>query len=125
MSMTNQAIEQTCEAIKAESKRLYAHQIHLDLADIRPFLKALVESLSAPSEPSEGLNGKTPWEFACGWYTDDDIERSIANRHKSGFARPSSEIPADIESRAFAEWLTDQYRLAMRKGIEIGQRSRP
>jgi hypothetical protein len=69
MSMTNQAIEQTCEAIKAESKRLYAHQIHLDLADIRPFLKALVESLSAPSEPSDGLNGKTPWEFACGWYT--------------------------------------------------------
>lgn len=63
------------------------------------------------------IDGKTPWEFACGWYTPDEIERSIANRHKSGFVR--NDIPADIESRAFAEWLCDQYRLAMNKGFGL------
>ena len=28
-------------------------------------------------------------------------------------------MPEDVYSREFAEWLTDQYRLAMRKGIEL------
>lgn len=65
------------------------------------------------------IDGKTPWEFACGWYTPDEIERSIANRHKSGFVR--NDIPADIESRAFAEWLCEQYRLAMNKGFMLAR----
>jgi hypothetical protein len=69
----------------------------------------------------ETLNGKSAWDFACGWYTVDEIHRSIQNRHKSGFVK--TEIPADIESRDFADWLTEQYRLAMTKGIEIGIRS--
>lgn len=70
---------------------------------------------------SERLEGKTPWEFACGWYTPDEIERCIANRHRTGFGEPNSRaIPSDIESRAFAEWLCHQYRLAMNKGITIG-----
>ncbi|EKK02693.1 hypothetical protein RBSH_01989 [Rhodopirellula baltica SH28] len=28
-------------------------------------------------------------------------------------------VPTDVTSREFAEWLTDQYRLAMRKGAEL------
>jgi hypothetical protein len=69
------------------------------------------------------LNGRTPWDFACGWYTVDEIHRSILSRHKSGFVK--TEIPSDIESREFADWLTEQYRLAMWKGIEVGQSDQP
>jgi hypothetical protein len=69
------------------------------------------------------LNGRTPWDFACGWYTVDEIHRSILSRHKSGFVK--TEIPSDIESRDFADWLTEQYRLAMWKGIEVGQSDQP
>lgn len=64
------------------------------------------------------LNGKTPWEFACEWYTPDEIAQSIRYRHHSDSS--SLKIPTDIDSQAFAEWLSEQYRLAMAKGIQIG-----
>ena len=67
---------------------------------------------------SERLNGKTAWEFACDWYTPDQIAMSIKNR----FRTPSDiAIPDDIDSAGFAQWLTEQYRLAMAKGIQIAQ----
>lgn len=56
---------------------------------------------------------KTPSEFARDWYKPYDIKRSIA----SG----SVPMPVDVYSDAFAEWLCDQYRLAMVKGIQIGR----
>lgn len=72
------------------------------------------------------LGGKTPWEFACEWYTPGEIAWSIA-RAKNGFGgfviEDAKKIPADVYSQEFAEWLTNQYRLAMTKGIEIGLRS--
>lgn len=61
------------------------------------------------------LAGRTAWEFACDWYTPDQIKYSIANRYRTGHS-----IPEDIDSMEFANWLTEQYRLAMTKGIEIG-----
>lgn len=63
------------------------------------------------------VEGKTPWEFACDWYTPDGIARSIHAKIRL------VEMPGDVESKDFAEWLTEQYRLAMAKGIEIGQRA--
>ena len=67
---------------------------------------------------NERLNGKTAWEFACDWYTPDQIAYSIKNRHRM----PSdTAIPDDIDSAGFAQWLTEQYRLAMTKGIQIAQ----
>lgn len=65
------------------------------------------------------IDGKTPWVFACGWYTPDEVERCIANEGKPGFAKLNP-VPRDVESREVAEWMADQYRLAMRKGIELG-----
>lgn len=67
---------------------------------------------------SDRLNGKTAWEFACDWYTPDQIAHSIKNRYRT----PSdTAIPDDIDSAGFAQWLTEQYRLAMAKGIQIAQ----
>lgn len=86
-----------------------------------PCTKRELKIAELPDALQDSLGDKTPWEFACGWYIVDEIHRSIQNRHLSGFVR--TEIPSDIESREFAEWLTDQYRLAMRKGIEIGLRA--
>jgi hypothetical protein len=70
----------------------------------------------------ESLGGKTPWEFACAWYTADQIQRCL-DRQRRLLDHPLHPTPTDIYSREFAEWMADQYRLAMRKGIEIGQRS--
>lgn len=63
------------------------------------------------------VEGKTAWEFACDWYTPDQIARSISNSCKL------CAMPYDVKSEGFAEWLTEQYRLAMAKGIESGQRA--
>ena len=90
------------------------------------------KSAVVPMEmPTDQLGGKTPWEFACMWYQPGQIAYSIA-RSNAGFGSyaiesamgQSSRIPKDVLSQEFAEWLTEQYRLAMAKGIEIGQRSR-
>lgn len=55
------------------------------------------------------IEGKTPWEFACDWYKVEDIHYECSKR----------EMPSDVRSREFAEWMTDQYRLAMNRGITI------
>lgn len=63
---------------------------------------------------------QTPLSIATNWYRVDDIERAIA-RQSTGLPRDDyRKIPANIYSREFAEWLTDQYRLAMAKGIHLG-----
>lgn len=61
----------------------------------------------------------SPWDFVCRWYNVDSVQRAISRRH---IGQPLSPIPSDIRSREFAEWLTEQYRLAMNKGIEIGRK---
>lgn len=59
------------------------------------------------------IDGKNPWEFAVDWYRVNDIKRSLAFSEHN---RP----PEDTTSDEFAEWLTEQYRLAMQKGIDLG-----
>jgi len=60
------------------------------------------------------IHGETPWEFAEKWYSTDSIHRELCRKSRD-------EIPNDITSYEFAEWLTLQYRLAMSKGIQIGR----
>lgn len=54
---------------------------------------------------------RRPWEFACQWYDVESIHHAISH--------DKSIVPADVYSREFAEFLTEQYRLAMRKGAEL------
>lgn len=82
-------------------------------------LAAIAEAQAAPMDSSA-------WEFACNWYRPDEIERSIA----SDFATSdpltvSRRVPTDVQSREFAVWLCEQYRLAMNKGIQIGRSKMP
>lgn len=53
------------------------------------------------------------WDFACAWYSVEEIEH--------GIKRQPETVPSDVNSREFAEFLTEQYRLAMAKGIQIGR----
>jgi len=62
------------------------------------------------------------WQFACDWYVADDIFRSISRHRDPLTGDKNKQIPSDVTSREFAEWLTHEYRLAMNKGIEIGRR---
>lgn len=60
---------------------------------------------------------KTPWDFACEWYRPEEIRKYISMPKEFGV----SVIPEDVYSKEFAEFLCEQYRLAMNKGIEIGR----
>lgn len=68
------------------------------------------------------MNQKTPFQIASLWYNSDEVFRVI-NSVKLGnhFGDP---IPRDVTSREFAEWLTEQYQLAMAKGIQLGRGER-
>lgn len=58
-----------------------------------------------------------PYQFACEWYRPEDIHRSILSTRNSLGVKQSP--PSDVFSREFAEFLADQYRLAMTKGAEL------
>jgi len=64
------------------------------------------------------------WKTACDWYKPNQIYASLTKTKASQLGWPRQyniDIPANVRSHAFAEWLTEQYRLAMAKGIQIGQ----
>ena len=56
---------------------------------------------------------KSGWDIAVGWYDESAIAWAIRNG--------GQKIPEDIYSPDFAIWLTDQYRLAMAKGVQLGR----
>ena len=57
---------------------------------------------------------QNPWEFACEWYT---VEKTRA--HLQG--QPDGNVPTDVHSDEFAEWLTNQMRLSMARGVLHGR----
>jgi len=57
---------------------------------------------------------RTDWEKACDWYRVDNVAHAI--KSESG-----DEIPTDVRSREFAVWLTNEYRLAMAKGMQLAR----
>lgn len=64
------------------------------------------------------------WQFACDWYRVDEIHSAINRERKVSEVNPGSlpPVPEDVYSREFAEWMAEQYRLAMRKGAELAIR---
>ena len=68
------------------------------------------------------IGNQSNWQFCCDWYKPEDIHRSINSRPVASFNRLNEEIPSDAKSMEFAVWLTEQYRLAMNKGMEIMER---
>ena len=70
------------------------------------------------------IQGKSPWDFCCSWFSVGEIMDSI-RRHSRGLRGAPEERPMpndDVRSHEFAVWLTEGYRLAMIKGIEMAQR---
>ena len=61
---------------------------------------------------------QNPWEFACEWYTVEKTRAYLQER------QPDGDVPEDVHSEEFAEWLTHQMRLAMARGIMIGEQRR-
>lgn len=60
----------------------------------------------------------SPYRFACDWYDVESIHRSINARHSQA-GNDHEKIPIDVCSLEFAEWLAEQYRLAMAKGAQL------
>ena len=67
--------------------------------------------MSEQNEASVQSIVRRPWDFACQWYDVESIHHGI-NHDKSI-------VPADVYSKEFAEFLAEQYRLAMRRGAEL------
>lgn len=58
-------------------------------------------------------------KIAQEWYSVDEITRRLAKANDPlGF---EERIPEDIKSVEFAQWLTDEFRHAMMKGIQIAK----
>ncbi len=57
------------------------------------------------------------WPFVCQWYNPEQIHRSI--NKKASWLDGGVTVPEDVYSMEFAEWLADQYRLAMAKGASL------
>lgn len=64
---------------------------------------------------------RTPYQFATQWYDVDGIHRSITRSKQMRSVGDLPEVPEDVYSREFAEWLAGQYRLAMLKGAELAK----
>ena len=58
---------------------------------------------------------QNPWEFACEWYTVEKTKAHIQER------QPDGNVPTDVHGDEFAEWLTNQMRLSMARGILHGR----
>ncbi len=71
-----------------------------------------------PSKPAPYLT-MTALEIAQDWYRVDQIHASIKRECEA--LPPTGVIPTDVTSHEFAEWLADQYRLAMARGIMLGK----
>lgn len=71
------------------------------------------------------IEGKSPWDFVCEWYDVESVHSHLNATDPHRTTKYELEIPPDVRSREFAEWLTHQYRLAMNKGIQIGHRGTP
>lgn len=75
--------------------------------------------IDKPTDTEGGcvMAGKTqsPWELACDWYTAGKAKAYLRER------QPDGDVPEDVHSDEFAEWLTHQVRLAMSRGIMIGE----
>jgi len=68
---------------------------------------------------SEGMKiTENRWAFVCSWYGVDEIHRQLT-RTRDPLTNERSGIPRDTTSLDFAEWLAEQYRLAMAKGADI------
>ena len=67
---------------------------------------------------------ESAFDFASRWYNADSVYGYIQRQYNGRpftLDEPNS-MPLNVWSREFANWLTNQYRLAMAKGIEIGLR---
>jgi hypothetical protein len=62
---------------------------------------------------------ESPWNFACQWYRVTDVLTQIRLPRDENNISDFSRMPEDVYSDEFAEWLTEQYRLAMCKGAEL------
>jgi hypothetical protein len=58
---------------------------------------------------------QSPWEFACEWYTVEKTRACLEDR------QPDGDLPTDVHSDEFAEWLTNQMRLSMARGVLHGR----
>ena len=63
------------------------------------------------------MGGKmqSPWELARDLYTVEKTREYLQQR------QPDGDVPDDVHSNEFAEWLTNQMRLALSRGIMIGE----
>lgn len=112
------------EETRREMERAYADHSRLNydwLARCISVVSRAETALKKVAATSAEKKITNAWRFASDWYNEEQIYQSIQNDRHPLFGATS--IPADVTSREFASWLTEQYRLAMAKGIEVSHES--
>ncbi len=74
------------------------------------------ETETVKCERSDKLLAGTPTEIAKRWYKAEETQ-GFLNLCCGGSRR----VPEDVRSFEFAEWLNTEFRVAMRRGIQIGR----
>lgn len=69
------------------------------------------------------LSRQTPWEIAESWYSEAEIAEAIQRQRKL-FVDTAYKVPTDVYSEEFARWLTNEYRCAMAKGVQLARQGK-
>lgn len=81
----------------------------------------MLDHLKAKLEEAE--KARTGFDIAEAWYVESQIAHSIQQTQKH-WCEEYRKIPSDIYSPEFAAWLTEQYQLAMAKGVQLARDER-
>lgn len=68
------------------------------------------------------MNLRTPEETASAWYRTAEVGNAIA-RSGNGDCGSWDEVPEDVYSAEFAEWMASHLRRAMVKGFQLAGRT--
>lgn len=83
-------------------------------------IREMKAELDRVNRAAAEMRGFDALKFASEWYRVPEIEH-FQSRQKALRIDAQDRIPEDIYSKDFAVWLTEQYKLAMMKGVQVVQ----
>jgi len=101
--------------------KVLLQRMSLEYRDSRWYTPGCEEPFAPPAEPAAQSGERSSWEIAVGWYEEESISRWLQEIRDEAGER--NKIPRDTRSPEFAKWLTNEYRMAMDKGIQLGRRA--
>lgn len=120
--MPAQTIELLVSSIGCDNRRRFDGNMAIHDSDWRHHVgRVQYRASNKRAIAAMSMQKKTPIQIANEWYTVDEVHRSLNSTPIATRLALRATVPRDVTSREFAEWLCDQYRMAMAKGIQLGR----